>query len=271
MLQLVRKGLHQPSLPRCAPEYKRSGSWSFEAPELLCFASICVVILAIGLAWATDAYGSEIPETLSPAAYTGSRAPAVGSSMQLPVQRSRARPAPTAAAPPAALRGIPPTTSQVVLVTAPNASSTTAMIEAWQRAGNGWRPILGPVPAHIGADGIGRASESTSRTPAGLFGLTQAFGRAANPGTRQPWFHATTNDWWVSDVRSPAYNTHQRCSPGKCPFNEKDVFAALLRKTGRSEDLDAVFGGHGSEPSRVRNRHTSGRQGERGCGLRPVA
>ena len=66
----------------------------------------------------------------------------------------------------------------------------------------------------------GRASESSTRTPAGLFSLTQTFGRAANPGTRQPWFHATTNDWWVSDVRSPAYNTHQTCAPGKCPFNE---------------------------------------------------
>ena len=66
----------------------------------------------------------------------------------------------------------------------------------------------------------GDASESSSRTPAGLFSLTQTFGRAANPGTRQPWFHATTNDWWVSDVKSPAYNTHQTCAPGKCPFNE---------------------------------------------------
>jgi L,D-peptidoglycan transpeptidase YkuD (ErfK/YbiS/YcfS/YnhG family) len=54
-----------------------------------------------------------------------------------------------------------------------------------------------------------------------MFSLTQTFGRAANPGTRQPWFQASTNDWWVSDVRSPAYNTHQTCDPGKCPFNEK--------------------------------------------------
>jgi len=159
--------------------------------------SVCVVLLLTGLtsACAIGTYGSEDPDTLSLAAYTGDRAPS-------------------------ALRGIPIATSQVVLVTAPKASSTTAVIETWQRAGKGWRPILAPVPAHIGADGIGRASESTSRTPAGLFSLTQTFGRAANPGTRQPWFHATTNDWWVSDVKSPAYNTHQTCAPGKCPFNE---------------------------------------------------
>ncbi|MDQ4094570.1 MAG: hypothetical protein M3143_14620, partial [Actinomycetota bacterium] len=70
------------------------------------------------------------------------------------------------ATPAAALHGIPATTSQVVLVNAPIATSTTAMIEAWQRTDNGWQPVVGPVPAQIGADGMGHASESTSRTPA---------------------------------------------------------------------------------------------------------
>ena len=181
MLQLVRKG---------------RGS-RIAAPRLISFASTCVLLVLTGLAsaCAIGTYGSAAPEAPSLAAYTGDR-------------------------PPSALRGIPVTTSQVVLVTAPAASSTTAVIETWQRDGHGWRPILAPVPAHIGAGGIGQASESSTRTPAGLFSLTQTFGRAANPGTRQPWFHATTNDWWVSDVRSPAYNTHQTCAPGKCPFNE---------------------------------------------------
>ena len=159
------------------------------APRLISFASICILLLLTcpASAYAIDNHSSAAPES--------GRAPS-------------------------ALRGIPVTTSQVVLVTAPNASSTMAVIETWQRAGNGWRLVLVPVPARIGAGGIGRASESSTRTPAGLFSLTQTFGRAANPGTRQPWFHATTNDWWVSDVRSPAYNTHQTCAPGKCPFNE---------------------------------------------------
>jgi L,D-peptidoglycan transpeptidase YkuD (ErfK/YbiS/YcfS/YnhG family) len=143
------------------------------------------------------------------------------------------------ATPPAALQGIPATTSQVVLVSAPTATSTTAMIDAWQRTGNGWRPILGPIPAHIGADGVGQASESTSRTPAGLFSLTQTFGRVANPGTRQPWFHATSNDWWVSDVHSPVYNTHQTCAVGSCPFNE--AAGENLGQAGAVYDYAAVI------------------------------
>jgi hypothetical protein len=196
MLQLVRQGLHQASLPRCVRERKQSRSRSIEASGLVSFATVCGLLLAVGLASAcgVDTYGSETPETLALTTYTGIRAPEAHSSGQLLDRKSPTRlgfAAPTTAAPPAALRDIPATTSQVVFVTAPNASSTTAMIEAWERAGNGWRSILGPVPAHIGADGIGRASESTSRTPAGLFSLTQTFGRAANPGTRQPWFHAT--------------------------------------------------------------------------------
>ena len=143
------------------------------------------------------------------------------------------------ATPATALHGIPATTSQVVLVTAPIATSTTAMIEAWQRTGNGWKPVVGPVLAHIGADGIGHASESTSRTPAGLFSLTQTFGRAANPGTRQPWFHVTSNDWWVSDVHSPAYNTHQTCAVGSCLFNE--AAGENLDQAGAVYDYAAVI------------------------------
>ncbi len=144
-----------------------------------------------------------------------------------------------ATTPAAALQGIPATTSQVVLVNAPTATSTTATIEAWQRTDNGWKPVVGPVLAQIGADGIGHASESTSRTPAGLFSLTQTFGRAANPGTRQPWFHVTSNDWWVSDVHSPAYNTHQTCAVGSCPFNE--AAGENLDQAGAVYDYAAVI------------------------------
>jgi hypothetical protein len=176
-------------LYRCALGHKRSSSRHIDASGLIAGAAGCVLLVA-ALALA-GAYGIAAPEALSLAAYTGSQAPVTRLSTQLPVHKPTTRHAPTAAAPPAALRGVPATTSQAVLVNAPNASSTTAMIETWQRAGNGWKPILGPVRAHIGADGIGRASESTSRTPAGLFSLTQTFGRGANPGTRQPWFHAS--------------------------------------------------------------------------------
>ena len=62
------------------------------------------------------------------------------------------------------------------------------------------------------------AQREHSATPIGSFGLTQAFGRAANPGTALPYFVAGPQDWWVSDASSPYYNTHQTCGAA-CPFN----------------------------------------------------
>src|SRR3712207_9118195 len=62
----------------------------------------------------------------------------------------------------------------------------------------------------------GRASEGSTRTPAGDFRMTEAFGRRTDPGTRMPWFTATTRDWWDGNVDSPTYNRHvvRTTSPG---------------------------------------------------------
>ena len=78
---------------------------------------------------------------------------------------------------------------------------------------------FGPVTAHLGSEGVGSPSEYHSRTPRGTYGLTEAFGRDSNPGTSLPYSHVTTRDWWVSDVNSSKYNSHQICSAGSCPFN----------------------------------------------------
>lgn len=113
-------------------------------------------------------------------------------------------------------------TRQVVItVKAASATSTTAVVEAWQLTGGGsYRRAYGPVTAHVDAQGVGPASETTSRTPAGRFTLTEAFGIVANPATSLPYRKVDGYDWWVSDVRSPYYNTHRRCMPGRCPFSE---------------------------------------------------
>jgi L,D-peptidoglycan transpeptidase YkuD (ErfK/YbiS/YcfS/YnhG family) len=97
-----------------------------------------------------------------------------------------------------------------------------ATLEAWERQPSGaYRRVYGPVGAFIGAQGIGTASETTSRTPAGQFTLTQAFGINRNPGTALPYRVVDSNDWWVSDVRSPLYNRYARCAPATCPFNTR--------------------------------------------------
>lgn len=119
--------------------------------------------------------------------------------------------------------------TQVVTVVAASARSTTAQVTAWQRGPAGWTVALGPLPARIGSGGVGSAGEGSTRTPAGTFGLTEAFGRASDPGTRLPYRVVDGNDWWVSDVTSPRYNQHARCAPGTCDFSEaagENLYAA---------------------------------------------
>jgi hypothetical protein len=51
---------------------------------------------------------------------------------------------------------------------------------------------------------------------------------AADPGAGVPYLHMDTSDWWVSDVRSPVYNRHQRCAPGTCPFGRVYDYALVM-------------------------------------------
>lgn len=106
---------------------------------------------------------------------------------------------------------------QVITVTARSTTSTGAILQAWQRAGDGWRPSGPAVSAWLGAAGFSRpASEGSTATPQGSFSLTQAFGRDANPGTALPYTQTSSSDWWISQP-GPLYNTMQHCSSG-CAF-----------------------------------------------------
>lgn len=137
-----------------------------------------------------------------------------------------------ATAAPAAAPAAPSGHGQVVTVRVDDAWSTTGVLEAWKWNGGKGRYVrmLGPVTAYVGADGVGQASEWTSKTPAGVFTLTEAFGRFQDPGTRLHYRKVGRNTWWVSDVNSPHYNTMRRCTPGDwCGFDQ-----------GSSEQLGAI-------------------------------
>ncbi|MVU83891.1 hypothetical protein GPX89_42515 [Nocardia sp. ET3-3] len=105
-------------------------------------------------------------------------------------------------------------------MTADSPTATTAALTAWDRDGAQWVRRIGPLRAEVGAQGVGPASETATRSPAGIWPLTEAFGIGENNGTRLPYRRVTESDWWVSDVKSRYYNTHFRCAPGTCPFDE---------------------------------------------------
>ena len=162
--------------------------------------------------------------TTPPAAPRPSSAAPVRPHATSAVSRTSSAPRP-AASTPAPVRGqaLPlrystGSATRVITVTAHTAGSTTATLQAWNKApGGGWLRHGAAVPAHVGADGLStHASESRSATPIGSFTLTLAFGHDADPGTRLPYIHTNPADWWISQP-GPLYNTHQRCTSG-CSF-----------------------------------------------------
>lgn len=110
--------------------------------------------------------------------------------------------------------------TQLLTVVAEDATATTATLTAWQRFPGGWRAEIGPLPAYVGRDGIGRASEDSAHTPAGVWALSEAFGIAPNDGTRLPYRQVGDADWWVSDNAAPNYNHYAHCATGTCAFDE---------------------------------------------------
>jgi L,D-peptidoglycan transpeptidase YkuD (ErfK/YbiS/YcfS/YnhG family) len=110
--------------------------------------------------------------------------------------------------------------TRVITVVAHSASSTTAKLQAWNKApGGGWLKSGRAVTAHVGSDGLSTSpSEYRSATPIGSFTLTQAFGHNSDPGTTLPYFETTSADWWISQA-GPLYNTHQHCS-SNCAFRQ---------------------------------------------------
>jgi L,D-peptidoglycan transpeptidase YkuD (ErfK/YbiS/YcfS/YnhG family) len=124
--------------------------------------------------------------------------------------------------------------TRVITVLAAHRWSTTATLQAWDRApGGGWLKHGGPVMAHVGSQGLTTTpSESLSATPIGSFTLTQAFGWKTNPGTGLAYFRTNSADWWISQA-GPLYNTHQHCSSG-CRFD------TTISENNVNEHLSAI-------------------------------
>lgn len=142
-----------------------------------------------------------------------------------------------------------PVSLQVVTVRAASSSATTARLDLWARNVNGtYRHVWGPAFAHIGSSGVGRTREGLSRTPAGVFGLTHAFGNQANNATKLPYFRAGTRDWWNENPRSAKYNSHvvQRSSPGGASENLYYTGRAYAHAIVIDYNMHPVVNGAGS-------------------------
>lgn len=104
--------------------------------------------------------------------------------------------------------GIPPETSQLLLVVGV-AGSPEARLYALERPAGEWRLFLGPLTAAVGRNGFakrGEKREGDGRSPSGLFPLESVFGYAPSAATGMPYRQATEDDIWVDDPDSPQYN-----------------------------------------------------------------
>lgn len=86
---------------------------------------------------------------------------------------------------------IPASAQQAVLVTGANRDTNTATFRLYERSGKGgWVPATGAWPAHNALHGWSTHHVLDDlRSPIGVFGLTDAGGKLANPGTRLPYDH----------------------------------------------------------------------------------
>lgn len=103
----------------------------------------------------------------------------------------------------AARLSVAQSTSQMVVVTANGSYAQVSMHQI--NAVGEWEEIM-TTAGFVGSDGVGKASENESKTPAGVYTLTQAFGVNANPGTSLPYTQVNDSYYWVDDVNSPYYN-----------------------------------------------------------------
>jgi L,D-peptidoglycan transpeptidase YkuD (ErfK/YbiS/YcfS/YnhG family) len=179
---------------------------------------------------------------------------------------------------------LPAGTTQLVLVVAPTADDSRAVVTRWEREGDGWTAVGEPFPARIGAEGLawgrglhppqpGRQKvEGDDRAPAGVFLLGDAWAYdPIAPSGGWPAHVVGSRDLWVEDPASPLYNTHVVVAGDRSLEPWED--AARMRLGDPAHALK-VFVAHNAPPDAVPGAgsaiflHTWRRDGDRptaGC------
>ncbi|TAK70295.1 MAG: cell wall-binding protein [Actinomycetota bacterium] len=135
------------------------------------------------------------------------------------------------------------TATQVIVVSAPRWRSAHGTLRAYELTADGhWQLAFAPVRGALGRHGLVWAAsrrQGSGMTPAGTFGVTQAFGRVADPGTALPYTAVDGDDAWPYDPRDPAtYNVLQTTPPAG---RWRAGYVERLRSYGRQYDYAAVL------------------------------
>ena len=133
------------------------------------------------------------PPPQSSPAYSWATSPFGAQLLSVPASRPPAAPAPPRGIPalgPLTRASLPPAARQALVVTGDAADSnrSTAVLYNRDDPAFGWRQVAGPWPAHNGLEGwTDRHMADDLKSPTGVFGLTDAGGRLADPGALLPY------------------------------------------------------------------------------------
>jgi hypothetical protein len=95
---------------------------------------------------------------------------------------------------------------QLVIVIGNGGSDVTVSFHTKDDDGK-WSQVFS-TEGDCGSKGITyNKKEGDSKTPAGLYAFTMAFGIKADPGAKLPFLKITEYDYWIDDGKSPYYNT----------------------------------------------------------------
>ncbi|MFD1662928.1 LysM peptidoglycan-binding domain-containing protein [Streptomyces caeni] len=133
-----------------------------------------------------------------------------------------ALPAPSTASP----LPVPVTVGKATQVITVQALGSYATVIAWRKSGTTWHKVYATTKARAGANGVtdgATRKQGTDTTPTGTYTITQGFGVGTNPGTKMPYHHVATDDWWVEDPSSPYYNQMRTSEQDGFPLTEAGV------------------------------------------------
>lgn len=135
---------------------------------------------------------------------------------------------------------------QVVVVTADGWASQRAQLRRYRLEADMWVRVGRVVPAWLGVNGLAPAGvrrQNTGTTPAGVFGLPEAFGRVPGGGIALPYRRITGSSYWPYDPRDPrTYNVLQDRRVTAARWRADGQWSERLVDYGRQYRLAVVIG-----------------------------
>ncbi len=135
--------------------------------------------------------------------------------------------------------------SQVLIVRSDYWSSTTGTAALYERSYGEWWRVFDPVQVNFGWSGLALAADrrqDTGATPAGVFSVTQTFGRFDQPDATMPYLKFDADDYWPYDPIDPrTYNVLQTSRSPQARWRADGDNSERLTAFGAQYDYAAVI------------------------------